>query len=36
MDDLMYIGIIAVSFLLTLGLMKLCESLGEFKSGENL
>ena len=35
MDDLMYIGIVVVSFLLTWGLMRLCEILGEFKSGEN-
>lgn len=35
MDDLIYIGIIAVSFVLTWALMKLCEILGEFKSGEN-
>ncbi len=36
MDDLIYIGIVAVSFLLTWGLMRLCENLGEFKSGENV
>jgi hypothetical protein len=36
MEDFMYIGIIAVSFLLTWGLMRLCEALGEFKSGDNL
>lgn len=35
MDDLMYIGIVAVSFLLTWGLMRLCEILGEFNSGES-
>ena len=36
MDDLIYIGITAASFLLTWGLMKLCENLGEFKSGEKV
>jgi hypothetical protein len=35
MDDLMYIGIVVVSFLLTWGLMRLCEILGDFTSGEN-
>ncbi len=36
MDDLIYIGIAVAFFILTVGLMKLCESLGEFKSGEKL
>jgi hypothetical protein len=36
MDDLMYVGIVAASFLLTWGLMRLCEYLGNFTSGENL
>ncbi len=36
MDDLIYVGIVAVSFLLTWGLMKLCENLGDFKSGDKL
>ena len=34
MDDLIYIGIVAAFFLLTVGLIKLCEILGEFKTGE--
>jgi hypothetical protein len=34
MDDLIYIGIVAAFFMLTVGLMKLCETLGEIKSGE--
>ncbi len=33
MTDLIYLGIVAVLFLLTVGLMKLCEVLGQFKSG---
>ena len=35
MDDLIYIGIVAAFFILTVGLIKLCEILGEFKSGEH-
>ncbi len=35
MDDLIYVGIVAACFMLTVGLMKLCEILGEFKSGGN-
>jgi hypothetical protein len=32
--DIIYIGIVVVFFVLTGGLMKMCESLGEHKSGE--
>jgi hypothetical protein len=34
MDDLIYIGIVVAFFLLTVGLIKLCEKLGDFKTGE--
>jgi hypothetical protein len=33
MDDLIYIGIAIVFFILTWGLMKMCEVLGDEKSG---
>jgi hypothetical protein len=32
--DIIYIGIVVVFFVLTWGLMKMCENLGEHKSGE--
>ena len=32
--DVLYVGIVIVFFVLTWGLMKLCENLGEQKSGE--
>jgi hypothetical protein len=32
--DIIYLGIVAVFFVLTWGLMKMCDSLGEHKSGE--
>jgi len=32
--DILYLGIVVVFFALTWGLMKMCESLGEHKSGE--
>jgi len=35
MDDILYIGIVIVFFFATLGLMKLCEVLGEPKSGDH-
>ncbi len=34
MDDILYIAITIGFFVLTLGLMKLCEVLGESKKGE--
>jgi len=34
MDDLIYVGIVAAFFVITVGLMKLCETLGESKTGE--
>ena len=34
MVDMLYIGITIVFFALTWGLMKMCEGLGEHKSGE--
>lgn len=36
MDDLIYIGITVVFFIFTWGLMKMCEVLGEKKSGGNV
>lgn len=33
MSDLIYLGIVVALFLLTDGLMKLCEVLGQLKSG---
>ena len=36
MDDMIYIGIAAVLFILTWGLLKMCEILGEEKSGGNV
>jgi len=33
MDDLIYIGIAVVLFILTWGLLKMCEVLGKEKSG---
>jgi len=33
--DIIYIGIVALFFLLTWGLMRLCEALQQDKSGEN-
>ncbi|MGA2623908.1 MAG: potassium ABC transporter ATPase [Bacteroidota bacterium] len=32
--DILYLGIVVLFFVLTWGLMKMCESLGEHKSGE--
>jgi len=32
--DFFYLGIVIVLFVVTLGLMKLCEVLGQFKSGD--
>ena len=34
MEDILYLGIVVVFFFATLGLMKLCDVLGESKSGE--
>jgi hypothetical protein len=34
MDDIIYIGITILFFILTWGLMKMCEVLGENKTGE--
>jgi hypothetical protein len=34
MDDLIYIGTAVLFFILTWGLMKMCEILGEHKTGE--
>jgi hypothetical protein len=36
MDDLIYIGIAVAFFILTWGLMKMCEVLAEEKSGDNV
>ena len=36
MNDLIYIGIAAVFFILTWGLMKMCEVLSNEKSGGNV
>lgn len=36
MDDIIYIGIAILFFILTWGLMKMCEFLGENKTGEKL
>jgi len=32
--DLLYVGIVVVFFVLTWGLMNMCQSLGEHKPGE--
>ncbi len=34
MEDVLYIAITVLFFVATFGLMKLCEVLGDFKSGE--
>ncbi len=34
--DILYLGIVVVFFVLTWGLMKMCESLSEHKSGDQL
>ena len=34
MDDIIYIGTAILFFILTWGLMKMCEALGENKTGE--
>jgi len=34
--DIIYIGIVIAFFLLTWGLMKLCDALGEHKLGDRL
>jgi hypothetical protein len=36
MDDILYLGIAVVLFILTWGLLKMCEVLGEEKSGGNV
>jgi hypothetical protein len=36
MDDLIYIGITVAFFILTWGLMKMCEVLSDEKSGGNI
>jgi hypothetical protein len=36
MDDIIYIGITVLFFILTWGLMKVCEVLGDDKSGGNV
>ncbi len=34
MTDILYLAIVIIVFLFTIGLMKLCEVLGQFKSGD--
>jgi hypothetical protein len=34
MDDFLYLAIVVIAFMFTIGLMKLCDVLGQSKSGE--